>query len=126
MTRHILIISRSRGPLRDWITRRVLAHVLRPSNVHLIESEEAVEKESQQAERNGYLAAHTSVYDGQQDVDAVHTESYQHFLRYRAEMNRLSRFLGANFRGDLPDIPSPADQAIALLERFKAGRADAR
>lgn len=69
MIRQIVIISKSRGPVRDWITRRVLAHVLRPSNVYLIESEEAVEKELRQAERNGYLAAHTSVYDDLPDTD---------------------------------------------------------
>lgn len=118
MTRHVMIVAKRGNFVCNWMARKVLRRI-KPSDIYLFEDAARAAKENANATSHGYMATIIEVYDGLPELQQHLTECYQHFLRFRADANRLTGYLGANFRSELSDKPNPVDQAIALLEQMK-------
>ena len=142
MTRDVLIVMPRQGRIWDWLARKVLRRLEQSASSgegwqrNLFDNPHAASSEARFWKGRGHPVLQFVIRDDllelqellsqalnatPEELQQHMTDAYQSFVKYRSELNRLSQFLGANFRGELPDLPSPADQAIALLERLRRG-----
>lgn len=119
MTRYVLIVMPKTSRFWQRIVQKALDWIVREGKIRLRDDVEGAAGEQSYAIINGHPAARQQIDDTLPELARSVTEAYQSFLRLRVEMNRLSQYLSAHFRGQLPDLSSPADQAIALLGRLK-------